>query len=113
MKYLGYIFVLIISVVSCFSYFCKSPILSADAALIYAEKYLLSPSEEWGTISFDGLEGIPEENIRVNLLQKSGFWNELFNRMQWKVTIESPEMNTTMVIDAHSGNFIGLFGAFS
>jgi len=97
----------------CFLYFYKSPILSVDEALIKTEQYLLNPSEEWGTISFDGLEGIPEEDIIVNLFPKSGFWNELFNRMQWEVTIESPEMNATLVIDAHSGNFIGIFGAFS
>lgn len=106
-------FVLIISSVVCFFYFYKSPILSADAALINAEKYLLHPSEEWGTISFNGLEEIPEENIRVNLSQKLGFWNKLFNRMQWEVTIKAPEMNATIVIDAHSGNFIDFVGAFN
>ena len=104
------VLVLIISCVICFLYFYKSPILSTEAALINAEKYLLNPSEEWGTISFDGLKGIPEEDIHVNLFGKSGFWNELFNRMQWEVTIKSPEMNATIVMDAHSGNFIGLFG---
>ena len=64
-------------------------------------------------MSFNGLEGVPNENISVNLSHKHVFWNELFNRMQWEVTIESPEMNATLVIDAHSGNFIGIFGVFS
>ena len=77
------------------------------------EKYLLNPSEEWGTISFDGLEGIPDDDIHVNLSEKSGFLNELFNRMQWEVTIKAPEMKATIVIDAHSGNFIDLIGAFN
>ena len=106
--------ILAVSVAVCFIYFYKSPVLSSDAALIYAENYLLKPNEEdWGMGSFIGLEGIPEENISVNLSQKSGFWNELLNRMQWEVSIKSPEMNSTIVLDAHTGKFIGFFGAFS
>lgn len=110
------VFVIIICSVICFSYCYKSPILSTDAALIHAEKGLFNLPEEWvnsATQSFNGLEEIPEENIHVNLSQKRGFWNELFNRMQWEVTIKSPELNTTIVIDAHSGYFITLYGAYS
>ncbi|MEG0383108.1 hypothetical protein [Solibacillus cecembensis] len=106
--------ILIVFVVICFSYFYKSPIISSDVALINAEKYLLNPPEEWGvSIYFNGLEGIPEEYIRVNLSQKHGFWNELLNRMQWEVTIKSPKMGATVMIDAHTGDFINLIGAFS
>lgn len=106
--------ILAVSVAVCFIYFYNSPVLSSDAALFHAEKYLLNPNEEeWGTVIFNGLEGIPEENIGVNLSQKSGFWNELLNRMQWEVSIKSPEMNSTIVLDAHTGKFIGYFGAFS
>ncbi|MGN7478770.1 hypothetical protein ACTHOQ_13030 [Solibacillus silvestris] len=105
---------LIVFVVICFSYFYKSPIISSDTALINAEKYLLNPSEEWGvSVSFHGLEGIPEENISANLAQKSGFCNELLNRMQWEVTIKSTEMEATVVMDAHTGYFMNVFGAFS
>ena len=88
--------------------------ISSDEALIYAEKYLLSPPEEWGiSFSFIGLEEVPEENIHVYLSQKHGFWNELFNRMQWEVTIKSSEMEPTVVIDAYTGDFIDLFGPFN
>ena len=81
---------------------------------MHAEKYLLNPDEEeWGTVLFSGLEGISEENIRVNLSQKLGFWNELLNRMQWEVSIKLSEMDSTIVIDAHTGSFIGLYGAFN
>lgn len=74
---------------------------------------MLNPSEEWGTILFDGLEGIPSEDIHIHLFERTGFWNKLFNRMQWEVTIKAPEMNATIMIDAHNGEFINLVGAFS
>lgn len=57
-------------------------------------------------MSFNGLEGVPNENISVNLSHKHVFWNELFNRMQWGVTIKSPKMGPTVVLDALSGDFI-------
>ena len=33
--------------------------------------------------------------------------------MQWEVTIKAPEMNATIMIDAHNGEFIDLVGAFN
>ena len=59
---------------------------------------------------YNGLEGVSKENISVNLSHKHEFWNYLFNRMQWEVTIMLPKMEPTVVIDVHSGDFIALFG---
>ena len=106
--------VFIIAVIIGFAYMYKSPIISSQTALIQAENYLLNPQEEWGySIIFNGLEDIPEENIRVNLSEQQGFWNELTNRMQWEVTIKAPENESTVIMDAHTGDFIEIIGAFS
>lgn len=107
------VFFLIISILIGFLYFYKSPILSSNEAIINVEQYLLNPAEEWGRISFDGLEEIPEENIQAHLFPKPGFLNELFNKMQWEITIKSSEMHVTVIIDGHNGDFIGIFGAHS
>lgn len=105
---------IIVAVVIGFFYVYKTPVISTQAALIHAEKYLLNPPEEWGdSIIFNGLEGIPEENIRVNLSQQHGFWHELTNSMQWEVTIKSPENESTVIMDAHTGECIEIIGAFS
>ena len=85
-----------------------------DVALNNAEKYLLNPPEEWGnSISFNGLDELTDENINVYLRQKNGFWNELTNRMQWEVTINSSEISITVVMDGHTGKFIDLIGGFN
>lgn len=51
--------------------------------------------------------------MEINIVAKDQFWNELTNRMQWEVTIESSEINLTIVMDARTGKFIGLIGGFS
>ena len=103
--------VLVSALILCFLYFYKSPVISTDVAIHNAEKYLLNPPEEWANaISFTGFE---DENIHVHLAQKQGLWNELTNGMQWEVTIQSSELNATMIMDAHSGKVIDLIGAFN
>lgn len=105
--------IIVAVVIGCF-YVYKTPVISTQAALIHAEKYLLNPPEEWGdSIVFNGLEGIPEENIRVNLSERQGLWHELMNSMQWEVTIKSSENESTVIMDAHTGEFIEIIGAFS
>ncbi|TGN34648.1 MULTISPECIES: hypothetical protein [unclassified Lysinibacillus] len=95
-------------------YFYKTPLISRHEAIINAENYLLNPPEEWGnSISFDGLDDLPEENIRVELQQKRGFWNELTNRMQWAVTIKYADGESSIVMDEHTGKFIDIIGQFS
>ncbi|ALC85420.1 hypothetical protein AM499_06015 [Bacillus sp. FJAT-22090] len=72
---------------------------------------MLNPPVEWkNSISFDGLEELPPENISVQLIQRQGFWNELTNRMQWEVTIKYTGKESTVVIDAYNGEFMDLLG---
>ena len=85
--------------------------MSSEEAIIEAEKYLLNPPKEWKLPStFYGLEEVPEGNISVFLSKKSGFWNELFNRMKWEVEIKVSGMAPTVMIDAHTGDFITIYG---
>ncbi len=108
------VIVTVFALMMCFLYFYQSPIISTNAAIQKAEEYLLNPPEEWKkSISFDGSEEHLAENISVNLTQKHGFWNELFNRMQWEVTIKYPQSQPTIIMDAHTGEFIGLSGPFN
>ena len=109
-----FLIVLVTALTLCFLNFYKSPIISTDVALNNAEQYLLNPPKEWvNAISFNGLEELTEENISMYLIQKNGFWNKLTNRMQWEITINSSEIYTTVIMDAHTGKFIDLFGGFS
>ncbi|MEK4231391.1 hypothetical protein [Solibacillus sp. FSL H8-0538] len=106
--------ILVAALMICFLYFYKSPVISTDVALNNAEKYLLNPPEEWAnSISFNSLEELTDENISVYLEQQYGLWNEITNRMQWEVTIKSSEIESTIVMDAHTGKFIDLIGGFN
>ncbi|MDF2066518.1 PepSY domain-containing protein [Bacillus sp. Cr_A10] len=94
-----------------FLYFYQSPIISTGEAINKAEKYLLNPPEEWRkSISFNGLEEIPPENISVNLTPKHGYWNEMTNKMKWEVTIKYTGQESTIVMDAYTGELINLYG---
>ena len=92
-------------------YFYQSPIISTSEAINNAEKYLLNPPEEWeNSIIFNGLEGTPPENISVYLTPKPGYWNEITNKVNWEVTIKYNGQESTIVIDAYTGEFINLYG---
>lgn len=100
-----------VTLVILFLYFYQSPIISTGEAVNNAEKYLLNPPEEWrNSISFNGLEEIPPENISVHLIQKNGYWNEITNKMLWEVTIKYNGQESTIVMDAYTGEFINLYG---
>jgi len=53
---------------------------------------------------------VPIENISATLNQKSGFWNQLTNRMQSEVTIKYNGIEPTIVMDAYTGSFIDIYG---
>ena len=102
---------LLVTLVMLFLYFYQSPIISAGEAINYAEKYLLNPPKEWkNSITFNGLEEIPPENISVNLAPKQGYWNEIANKMKWEVTIKYTGKESTIVLDAYTGKFMSLYG---
>ncbi|KOS66286.1 hypothetical protein AEA09_18900 [Lysinibacillus contaminans] len=89
----------------------KSPIMSTEEAIISIEKHLQNPPKESRkSISYVVLKEIPIENISTFLNQKNGFLNELTNRKQWEVTVKYNGIEPTVVIDAHTGDFIDLYG---
>ena len=105
---------LITALILCFLAFYNSPVISTDVAIHNAEQYLLNPPEEWANaISFTSFEELTDENIHVYLAQKQGLWHDITNGMQWEVTIQSSEINATMIMDAHSGKVIDLIGGFN
>lgn len=101
--------VIIIAMLILYQY--KSPIMSSEEAIISIEKHLQNPPKaSRKSISFIDLKEIPMENIRAVLNQKNGFLNELTNRKQWEVTVKYNGIEPTVVIDAHTGDFINLYG---
>ncbi|MGB2872872.1 PepSY domain-containing protein [Psychrobacillus psychrotolerans] len=102
---------LVVTLVMFFLYFYQSPIISTGEAITNAEKYLLNPPQEWkNSVSFSGLEEIPPENISVYLTPKPGYWNQITNKMNWEVTIKHNVQESTIVMDAYTGEFINLYG---
>lgn len=101
--------VIIIAMLILYQY--KSPIMSSEEAIISIEKHLQNPPKaSRQSISIIDLKEIPMENIRAVLNQKNGFLNELTNRKQWEVTVKYNDIEPTVVIDAHTGDFINLYG---
>ncbi len=95
---------LVVTLVMFFLYFYQSPTISTGEAINNAEKYLLNPPEEWeNSISFNGLDEIPPENISIYLIQKHGYCNEITNKMQWEVTIKYNGQESTIVMDTYTG----------
>lgn len=102
---------LICILIMVFLYMYQLPIISSGEAVTYAENILENPPEEWSrSIKYN--EGT-WENINTNLIAKSGFFNKITNKREWEVTIKTVESEYTIVIDAYSGEFIDLFGAFN
>lgn len=104
--------VIIVAIIILYQY--KSAILSTEEAIISIEKHLQNPPKEWRkSISYVDLKEIPIGNISASLNQKNGFLNELTNRKQWEVTVKYNGIDTTVVIDAHTGEFIDLYGSLN
>ncbi|PIC67629.1 hypothetical protein CSV71_10400 [Sporosarcina sp. P21c] len=105
------LFGLVIIIAMFFSYSYQLPIMSTWEALDHAEKHLQNPPKEWGK-SFSDYDwnDTPLENVAVSLNQKSGFWSNLTNRMNWEVTIKNNGVEPTVVIDAYTGKLIDIFG---
>ena len=95
-------------------YYYKSPIMSSGEAIISIEEYLKNPPQEWGnSMTPANLEDIPMESISAVLNRRTGFLNELTNRKQWEITVKYNGIEPTFVIDAHTGDFLDLYGPFS
>lgn len=105
------LFGLVIIIAIFFSYSYQLPIMSTWEALDNAEKHLKNPPKEWEK-SFSDYEwsDTPLENVVVSLNQKSGFWSDLTNRMNWEITIKNNGAEPTVVIDAYTGKLIDIYG---
>ncbi|MFJ7648646.1 hypothetical protein ACIQ1H_13985 [Lysinibacillus sp. NPDC097279] len=102
---------LVVITIMIFLYIYKSPIMSSGEAIIKAEEILQNPPKEWrNTISYLDLKEIQMDNINVFLYPKNGLLNELTNRKQWEVRIEYNGIEPTVVIDAHTGSLINIYG---
>lgn len=89
----------------------QAPIISTDQVMNSMEKQLNDPPKEWGnSISIDDLKEITSGNIRFNLSQKKGLWNELTNKKQWEIQIEYNGISSTFIIDAYTGKNIDIYG---
>jgi uncharacterized membrane protein YkoI len=82
-----------------FLYVYQPPILSTGEAIAIAVKQLQHPPKE-----------ISAENLEVSLIQQPRFWSKLTNRMQWEITLKYNGTEQTVIIDAYSGKFIGIYG---
>lgn len=101
----------IILIILCFYH---PPIISSDEAIAIAEKHLLNLPDEWkNSISLVGLGESSTERVGVRLLQKQGFWNGVTNKMQWEITLKYADHESTIIIDAYTGEFIDMIGALN
>ncbi|MFD1927474.1 PepSY domain-containing protein [Sporosarcina siberiensis] len=105
------LFGLVIIIAMFFSYSYQLPIMSTGEAIVSAEKHLQNPPKEWGK-SFSDYDWneTPLENVVVSLNQKSDFWSNLTNRMNWEVTLKNNGAEPTVVIDAYTGKLIDIYG---
>ncbi|WP_025783467.1 hypothetical protein [Sporosarcina sp. D27] len=93
------------------AYTYQSPILETNQAIDQAKKHVVTPPEEWQA-SFPKVEEqvIPWKVIRVELVKRQGFWNELMNKQKWEVTMEYERMQATIVLNAYTGEFMEIYG---
>lgn len=97
-----------------FLYLHQSPILKTGEAIVTANEHLSNLPDEYDSqITAFELKDIPEENITAALYRMDGFWNEIFNRSEWQVTIRSDETEVWIVLDAHNGEFIKMSGTLN
>ncbi len=102
---------LVVVLAMIFLYLYQLPTLMTIEAIYSAERYLQNPPKELSkSISYLDLKEVPEENVSAVLNQRSGFWNQLTNRMQWEVTIKYNDIQPTVVIDANTGKYIDIYG---
>lgn len=104
---------LLIAIIIFVLYQYQKPILSSEEAIAQAYKHLKNPPSET-ELSLPpiqaGLDGISPENISLSLRQQKGFLNELFNNMQWEVTVIYEDVIPTVVMDAATGEVLDIFG---
>lgn len=105
--------VLLIAIIILALYQYQKPLLSTEEAIVQAYEHLKSlPSSLEVTLPPVPIEldEIPAENISLSLRQQEGFLNELFNNQQWEVTISYGDVIPTIIMDAVTGEALGISG---
>ncbi|MGG0644554.1 hypothetical protein ABE021_11495 [Sporosarcina gallistercoris] len=94
-----------------FAYSYQKPILETNEAIDHAKKHLVTPPEEWKT-SFpkEGEEIVSLKVNRTELTKHQGFWSGLMNKRKWEVVLEYESKQVTVVINAYTGEFVGMYG---
>ena len=95
-------------------YFYRPLILDTKDAVLIAEMYLNNPPEHTyiAPINVNVME-LAGEHIQTQLYNQTGMFNQLFNRMQWEVTLQFEYRSSTVVIDAHNGKLIQIIGGLN
>lgn len=97
-----------------YSVFTESKVLTTLDALKYTEEYLKSPPPEWeNSTSFDEFDGFHENytgDIEAVLTGRNERLTKWLNKRQWEVTVRDNEFTVTVVLDAHDGTFLNMFG---
>ena len=89
----------------------ESNILTSDEAIKYAEEYLQSPPPEWeNSLTFVGFDENFGGDIELALIESNGSLNEIRNKKEWKITVIDIDMEVTVVMDAHTGGLIDIYG---
>ncbi len=105
--------ILLIATVIVALYHHQKPIVSTEEAIVHAYEHLKNHSSE---SEFDiqpiqvELNAIPVENISLTLRQQEGFLKGLFNQQQWEVTISYEDVIPTVIMDAVTGEVLGVTG---
>lgn len=93
------------------SVFYESKILTSDEAIKYAEKYLQSPPPEWeNSLTFVGFDENFGGDIKLALIESNGVLNKIRNKKEWEITVIDNAMEITVVMNAHSGELLDIYG---
>ncbi|WP_316569465.1 hypothetical protein [Neobacillus sp. YIM B06451] len=107
------VFTLVGMIIIIFLYLHQGNSLTTGEAIVRVMELSQDPPKEWRSSIHrhnSDLEEIPLEHIRVELQHREGFWNEFFNGKQWEVTIKFGSSEPTIVLDAATGECIGVYG---
>lgn len=93
------------------SVFYETNILTTDEAIKYAEEYLQSPPPEWeNSLTFVGFDENFGGDIELALIESNGNLNKIRNKKEWEITVIDNDMEVTVVMDAHSGDLLDIYG---
>ncbi|MBD7908428.1 PepSY domain-containing protein [Sporosarcina gallistercoris] len=94
-----------------FVYSYQKPIIETNQAIHQAKQYLVAPPEEW-KVSFSKVEDeiVPWEVNRTELTKQQGFFWGLMNKRKWEVEFKYESQQVTVLLNAYTGEFVGIYG---